>query len=112
VGVAYGTDPARVIALLEELARRHPDVLEEPPPKALFMQFGESSLDFQLRAWTNRVDQYLAVRSELAIAVAGALAEAGITVPFPQRDVYLRTVEPEALGAPAAAAVPEDDGSR
>jgi small-conductance mechanosensitive channel len=112
VGVAYGTDPARVIALLEGLARRHPDVLEEPPPKALFMQFGESSLDFQLRAWTNRVDQYMGVRSELAIAVAGALAEAGITVPFPQRDLHLHTAEPGALRASAAAAARDDDGGR
>ena len=79
VGVAYGTDPSRVIALLEGLARKHPDVLEAPEPQALFMGFGESSLDFQLRSWTNRVDQTFSFRSELAVAVNAALTEAGIT---------------------------------
>lgn len=98
VGVAYGTDPARVIALLEELARRHPDALEDPEPSALFVGFGESSLDFELRTWTNRVDQVAGFRSELAVAVHAALADAGITVPFPQRELHLRTLPPEPLG--------------
>jgi small-conductance mechanosensitive channel len=91
VGVAYGTDPARVIALLEGLARKHPDVLEDPVPRALFTGFGDSALQFELRTWTNRVDQVSAFRSELGVAVNAALGEAGITVPFPQHDVHLRT---------------------
>jgi small-conductance mechanosensitive channel len=98
LGVAYGTDPATVIALLESLARRHPDTLDDPEPRAFFMGFGESSLDFQLRAWTNRVDQVTGFRSELAVAVNAALVEAGISVPFPQRDVHLRTVAREPSG--------------
>jgi potassium efflux system protein len=98
VGVAYGTDPARVIALLEELARRHPDSLVDPEPRALFMGFGESSLDFQLRCWTDRFDQVVVFRSELAIAVNAALLEAGITVPFPQRDLHVQSLPPELAG--------------
>jgi small-conductance mechanosensitive channel len=98
VGVAYGTDPAQVIALLEGLARRHPDVMDDPEPRALFMGFGESSLDFQLRTWIHRVDEVARFRSELAIAVNTALNEAGISVPFPQRDVHVVGVAADVLG--------------
>jgi small-conductance mechanosensitive channel len=98
VGVAYGTDPAQVIALLEGLARRHPDVMDDPEPRALFMGFGESSLDFQLRTWIHRVDEVARFRSELAIAVNTALNEAGISVPFPQRDVHVVSVTADVLG--------------
>ena len=70
-----------------------------PPPSADHpfdvVGLGESSLDFQLRTWTNRVDQVAGFRSELAIAVNATLAEAGITVPFPQRDLHVRL--PDAL---------------
>jgi len=98
VGVAYGTDPAQVIALLEGLARRHPDVMDDPEPRALFMGFGESSLDFQLRTWIHRVDEVARFRSELAIAVNTALNEAGISVPFPQRDVHVVSATADVLG--------------
>jgi small-conductance mechanosensitive channel len=101
VGVAYGTDPHRVIALLEEVARRQPDILEEPPPRALFMGFGDSSLDFQVRAWTNQVDQMALLRSGLALGVHDALVEAGITIPFPQRDVHLVPAPPAREPDPA-----------
>jgi len=89
VGVAYGTDPERMLALLEGVARAHPDVLTDPAPQALFTGFGESSLDFELRAWTALFDSYVATQSQLSVAVARALAEAGIEIPFPQRDVHL-----------------------
>jgi small-conductance mechanosensitive channel len=97
VGVAYGTDPERVVALLLEVAAGHPDVLEHPPPQTLFQGFGESSLDFLLRVWTDAIfDRTFAIRSELALAVHRGLRDADITVPFPQRDLHLATVSPEA----------------
>jgi small-conductance mechanosensitive channel len=89
VGVAYGTDLARVLALLEGVARAHADVLSDPAPQVLFTGFGESSLDFELRAWTALFDNYVVTQSELSLAVARALAEARIEIPFPQRDVHL-----------------------
>jgi small-conductance mechanosensitive channel len=92
VGVAYGTNPQDVIDLLVEVAQGHPDVFREPEPTALFSQFGESSLEFQLRAWTGQ-DRFLSVASELRIAVNRALKEAGIEIPFPQRDLHLRSVD-------------------
>jgi potassium efflux system protein len=100
VGVAYGTDPERVVELLLEVARGHGDVVEEPPPQALFQGFGESSLNFLLRAWSDAVyDRTLAIRSELALATHRALSEAGITIPFPQRDLHLASVSAAARAA-------------
>ena len=93
VGVAYGTDPERVIDLLLRAAREHSDILEHPAPTALFLGFGESSLDFSLRAWTTQSDTYTQVRSALTLAVNAALIEAGIEVPFPQRDLHVRSAD-------------------
>ncbi len=52
VGAAYGTKPRQVLEILEQVARANPEVLHEPAPEALFRGFGESALDFELRAWT------------------------------------------------------------
>ena len=103
VGVAYGTDPQVVIDILMAVANDHPEVLGDPAPAALFLGFGASSLDFQLRAWT-RTD-YVRVSSDLLVGVNAALAEAGIEIPFPQRDLHLRSVDADAaktLSGPVA----------
>jgi potassium-dependent mechanosensitive channel len=97
VGVAYGTEPERVIALLEGVARAHPDVLATPAPQAIFLGFGESSLDFELYAWSAYFDTAGSTQSALAIGVNRALAEARIEIPFPQRELHLRSAEAEAL---------------
>ena len=96
VGVEYGTDAQRVIDLLLEVAHSHPSVLETPPPRAFFLGFGDSALTFVLRGWIADFNDGFAVRSELSVVVQRALAEAGIGVPFPQRDLHLRTVSPTA----------------
>jgi potassium efflux system protein len=96
VGVAYGTDPEVVIELLLDGARNHPEVLGDPEPAAFFMGFGESSLDFQLRAWTT--GDIVRIPSELRVAVTRALTDAGIEIPFPQRDLHLRSVDDEVSG--------------
>ena len=92
VGVAYGTDPQRMIDLLLRVAAEHAKVLREPGPVALFLGFGESALNFELRAWTDWVGEWVLIRSELTVAVNAALAKAGIAIPFPQRDVRVRMV--------------------
>jgi potassium-dependent mechanosensitive channel len=103
VGVGYGSDPERVVALLSEVAHSHEDVLESPAPLALFLGFGPSSLDFVLRAWTDRAyDRTGSIRSELVLAIHRALREAGIEIPFPQQDLHLASISPAvraALGA-------------
>jgi len=98
VGVAYGTDPASVVKLLPEVAAGHPRVRPYPAPLCLFQGFGESSLDFVLRVWTE-ADDFPVVRSEVRLAVHDALKAAGIEIPFPQRDLHLRTVGPGAARA-------------
>jgi small-conductance mechanosensitive channel len=95
IGVEYGTDPEQVLEILRSLALEHPEVLEKPAPLVLFIEHGDSSLDFELRAWTRDFDRGLTVRSELTVAINRALAEAGITVPFPQRDLHVRSADPE-----------------
>ena len=93
IGVAYGTDPERVQDLLLEVAAAHPDLLEDPKPIALFLAHGESSLDFELRVWTGNLATWVELKSELTVAVNRALREAGIRIPFPQRDLHLRSVD-------------------
>ena len=96
VGVAYGTDPERVIQILVDVALADPDILDRPEIRALFLGFGESSLDFELRAWTGRFESWRQVQSNMAVAINRALREAGIEIPFPQRDLHVRSVSPEA----------------
>jgi small-conductance mechanosensitive channel len=91
VGVAYGSSPEQVIELMLGIARGHPEVLDEPEPAAIFTGFGDSSLNFELRAWT--AGDFVAVASDLRIAINRALADAGIAIPFPQRDLHLRSVD-------------------
>lgn len=88
VGVSYGTAPKKVIELLESVARAHPKVLQEPSPRALFMGYGDSSINFELRAWVEFVN-WQQVHSDLTVAIYDAIYAAGMTFPFPQRDVHI-----------------------
>jgi small-conductance mechanosensitive channel len=90
VGVAYGTDPEKVLAIMEQIAEEHKDVRKKPAPKAYFMEFGDSSLNFRLLAWVN-LDNRLTVESEINVQINKKLAEAGIEIPFPQRDLHIRS---------------------
>jgi small-conductance mechanosensitive channel len=92
IGVAYGTDPQKVLNVLRELAAAHPEVLSDPEPSAFFLGFGESSLDFSLLVWVDQFEKGFQVRSDLGVAINAALKEAGIEIPFPQRDLHLRSV--------------------
>jgi small-conductance mechanosensitive channel len=92
VGVAYGTDPKMVLELLTRVAIDNEGVMADPGPRALFTGFGESSLDFELRAWTDKADEWVAIRSDLVTAINTALTSADIEIPFPQRDLNLRGV--------------------
>jgi len=96
VGVAYGTNPKSVIELLIDVAKSHPDVSESPEPTALFLGFGDSSLNFELRVWVP-VSTRMRIISDLLVAITEALAEAGITIPFPQRDLHVQSVPEHTL---------------
>jgi potassium-dependent mechanosensitive channel len=87
VGVNYGAPPKKVIEMLEAVARAHPGVLSSPAPTAFFTGFGDSAINFELRAWTAHFEQWYQIRSDLAVAVYDAGYAAGFSFPFPQREV-------------------------
>lgn len=111
VGVAYGTDPKLVKELLERPAIQHSDVLTSPGPEAFFMGFGESALNFELRFWVMQESNTVKVMSEVALEVMRLLAEAGIEIPFPQRDLRLRSVDAEAAAALSGDAAEHEQSS-
>jgi potassium efflux system protein len=93
VNVAYGSDPRRVIELLHGVAQATPLVASRPVPLALFKGFGDSSLNFELLAWSE-LESFGQARSDLGVSVYAALRAAGIEIPFPQREVRLRRDPP------------------
>jgi small-conductance mechanosensitive channel len=107
VGVAYGTDPQRVLDILVDVAKQEESVLKDPSPSARFLGFGDSSLDFSLWAWST-LDEWMAVASRINVALNAALAEAGIEIPFPQRDLHVRSVDATVLPAVSPVPVPDD----
>ncbi len=93
VGVAYGTDVKKVMELLTALAVGKQDIMTDPAPVTLFKGLGDNSLDFELRAWTENTDRWLALNSELVTDIYTALNQANIEIPFPQRDFHLRSAD-------------------
>jgi potassium efflux system protein len=91
VGVAYGSDIGLVQRVMLEAVRRNPDVLESPPPSVFFADFGDSSLDFEIRAFVGSFNQRLRVQHELLFAVEAVLRENSVEIPFPQRDLHIRS---------------------
>ena len=97
VGVAYGTDTEKVRDILLKVAQEHPRVVKDgssPNPRVLFLAFGDSSLDFELRAFVYNIDERLGITSDLNFSIDKAFREAGIEIPFPQRDVHVRDWPP------------------
>ncbi len=99
VGVEYGSDPEKVIEILEAVGAEHPEILTDPAPSALFTGFGDSSLDFELRCFLPSINRRLSVASELRVAIYNALNEAGIGIPFPQRDIWIKGTPRFNIGA-------------
>lgn len=93
VGVEYGSDPVIVTETLLKSAYMEPAVLYEPAPLVIFSGFGDSSLDFELRVWVNRIDKEPDIKSSLNFIIEYNLRQQGITIPFPQRDLWLRNPE-------------------
>ena len=91
VGTSYDCNPQQVQQLLVQVAQQHPQVLNEPVPQALFMGFGESSLDFELRFWLEDPLLSLPLTSELGCLVWQIFAENNIEIPYPQRDLHIRS---------------------
>lgn len=91
VGVSYDADPRQVREVLLRCARENDDVSRMPAPVVVFRNFGDSSLEFELRFFIRQADYMLLIGSELRYAITEAFREAGITIPYPQRDIHIRT---------------------
>ncbi|MGD8562183.1 MAG: mechanosensitive ion channel [Desulfarculaceae bacterium] len=95
IGVGYEDDLLKAKNLLVEILGSHPLVLSDPAPQVSVMNLGESSVDFAVRPWVKR-DDYWTVRFELTEQVKLRLDQAGINIPYPQRDVHLHAVQSDA----------------
>lgn len=93
VGVAYGSDTALVKKLLIKVANDHKHVIKYPPPFVRFVNFGNSSLDFQIHFWSREFIRIEDVKSDLRFEIDQTFREHGVTIPFPQRDVWMRGEE-------------------
>jgi potassium-dependent mechanosensitive channel len=99
VGVAYGSDVTLVMRILKEIAERNLSVLSDPAPSALFLGFGNSSLDFELRV---RIKDFLyrrRIQTELNQEIERRFRLEGIEIPFPQRDLHVRSSVDESTGS-------------
>ncbi|MFH2002079.1 MAG: mechanosensitive ion channel domain-containing protein, partial [Planctomycetota bacterium] len=93
VGIAYGSDTTLALRIMEKVTQDSPLSLEDPPPRVLFVRFGESSLDFEVRVFVRGIGNLLSATHELHLAIDKAFREHGIEIPFPQRDLHLRSAK-------------------
>ena len=97
VGVSYESDVELVAETLLEVGRAHPDVLSDPEPQIQFLEFGDSALNFDLLVWIADPPRQYFVISDLNFAIVRAFRTRGITIPFPQRDLHVRSAVPIGL---------------
>jgi potassium-dependent mechanosensitive channel len=98
VGVAYGSDPVVVTEVLLKSAYMEKSVSHEPTPEVIFIGFMDSCLAFELWVWVNRIDRDFQIKSSLNFIIEYNLRQHGITIPFPQMDLWLRNPETLAQG--------------
>ena len=91
VGVAYDSDPHKVHDILLEVLKQHEDIADDPVPEVFIRDFGESSIDFRMLAWTPNFNNWIRIRSDIHFGVFDELKKAGIVIPFPQRDIHVRS---------------------
>lgn len=111
VGIAYGSDTQLARDTLLRVAREHPQVLDDPSSRVLFMGFGDSALSFELRVFIGSLDYYLSTIDELNQAIDTEFRAAGIEIAFPQRDIHVRSF-PAELPQPHNAANPPSERPR
>ena len=93
VGVSYNSDLPKVLKALKEAADDHPDVLKNPKPDVLFKEFGDSSWNLTLLVWTTQIQKHHFIRSQINGAIVEKFRKYDIEIPFPQRDLHLRSPE-------------------
>ena len=102
VGVAYGSDVDQVVAVLEDIGKSHENVCPRPEPRVRLRALGDSSLDFELLCWIDEPVLRGKVLHELLMAVYKRLAREGIEIPFPQRDLHVKSLPPGVGETPPA----------
>jgi MscS family membrane protein len=90
IGVAYGSDIDKVMDVLLDVGKTHPKILNRPEPRVRFRQFGDSSLNFDLLCWIARPAERGLVLHEVNCQIYRKFTEADISIPFPQRDLYIK----------------------
>jgi potassium efflux system protein len=109
VGVAYGSDVNRAMALMQEVAHENENVLDEPQPVATFEAFGDNALTLLLRAYLGNMENRLQTTTALHEAINRKFNEAGINIAFPQRDLHLDTSRPLDIRLSRAPSEPEPE---
>lgn len=94
VGVSYDSDPRDVREVLERIVNGHGLIMKDPAPMVLFVGFGDSSLDFEVNIWIEDISNGLRVVNDVHFMIFSEFKKAGIEIPFPQRDLHLRTTVP------------------
>ena len=94
VGVSYGSDLDLVLKSLKEVALECPKVLKDPEPEVLLREFGESSWNMRLRLWIDNPTGHHQIRSDINCAIVRKFRENGVEIPFPQRDLHVRSHAP------------------
>ena len=94
VGVSYDSDMETVIRSLQEVAAEHPEVLKNPAPDVLHMGFGDSAWNMRLRVWLGNSLRHLEVHSEINCAIVQKFQQNRVEIPFPQRDLHVRSPLP------------------
>jgi small-conductance mechanosensitive channel len=108
VGVGYSSDPELVRTLLLEAAAEHPRILKQPAPDVIFNDYGDNSLNFTLRIWTSEHAHTPAIlKSDLYFALFKLFGEHGIEIPFPQRDLHIRSSDIPLFPSPQPEEKPE-----
>ncbi len=108
VGVAYGSDVVKAHDAIANAVRSVPAVLDDPAPSILLIGFGDSSLDFEVRAFVGQLAQRLPTTHDLHTAIESSLREAGIEIPFPQHDLWLRAKDTSELATDTLGGQPNE----
>ena len=103
VGVSYGSDLETVMHSLREVAAEHPEVLKNPAPDVLHRGFGDSAWNMRLRVWLEHPRRHPEVHSDINCAIVRKFQQRGVEIPFPQRDLHVRSPLPAGTEFPRSA---------
>jgi small-conductance mechanosensitive channel len=98
VQISYGDDPEVAMKRLGDVARGYPRILQDPPPLTFLLEFGDNGINLELRVWIDDPDNRGAVRTDLNLLIWKDFRAAGINIPFPQRDIYIKEFSGSSTG--------------